>query len=173
MLQLMTTGSSNRLISRPPETRKTGRRGRGPRGFDRRESFYSAYSRIDRLSTTGHPPWVPFFRAPAPSYGHHPVLLPRALDSLARRHPQAPDDRGARLPRVDDVVDQVVVGGDVGDDDLPHRRPRHRVEHLCAMADDPGVLDLGADHEPGHVLEEDQWDVEGVAEVHEPGRLVG
>ena len=41
------------------------------------------------------------------------------------------------------------------------------------MADDPGVLDLRADHEAGHVLEEDERDVEGVAEVDEARRLVG
>ena len=70
-----------------------------------------------------------------------------------------------------------VVAGAVGladhDGDLRHRRPRDRVEHLRPVADDPGVLDLRADHEAGHVLEEDQRDREGVAEVDEAGRLVG
>ena len=41
------------------------------------------------------------------------------------------------------------------------------------MADDPRVLDLRADHEAGHVLQEDERDVEGVAEVDEARRLVG
>src|SRR3954452_6787829 len=80
MEQLMTTGSSNRLMSLPPVARKTARG----------------------------------------SYGHHPVLLPRALHPLVGRHPQAADDHRTGLARIDDVVDQVVVGGDVGVDDLPH-----------------------------------------------------
>ena len=70
-----------------------------------------------------------------------------------------------------------VVAGAVGladhDGHLRHRRPRDRVEHLRPVADDPGVLDLRADHEPGHVLEEDERDREGVAEVDEARRLVG
>ena len=41
------------------------------------------------------------------------------------------------------------------------------------MADDALALDLGADHEPGHVGQEHQRDVEGVAAPHEAGRLVG
>ncbi len=41
------------------------------------------------------------------------------------------------------------------------------------MADDPFGLDLGADHEAGHVLDEHQRDPERVAEVHETGGLVG
>ena len=41
------------------------------------------------------------------------------------------------------------------------------------MADDPAVLLAGAGQEPGHVLEDDQGDVEGVAEPHEARSLVG
>ncbi len=41
------------------------------------------------------------------------------------------------------------------------------------MADDPLALDPGADHEAGHVGEEEQRHVEGVAGLDEAGRLVG
>ncbi len=41
------------------------------------------------------------------------------------------------------------------------------------MADDALLLDTAADQEPGHVHQEDQRDVERVAQPHEPGRLVG
>src|SRR3954469_25634432 len=103
--QLMTTGSSKRLMRAPPRARKTPHPGRG----------------------RGRPPSVPVVRGPPRSYRHHPVLLPGPLDALARRHPQAADDGGAGLARVDDVVDQVVVGSDVGVDHLPalgeHRLP--------------------------------------------------
>ncbi len=41
------------------------------------------------------------------------------------------------------------------------------------MADDPGPLHLGADHEPGHVGKKEDGDVVGVAHEDEAGRLVG
>ena len=59
-----------------------------------------------------------------------------------------------------------------------HRQLRHgRLgdggDHLGARADDALALDLGADHEAGHVGQEQQRDVEGVAGPDEAGRLVG
>src|SRR4051812_12942892 len=100
--QLMTTGSSKRLISLPPVIRKTAHRGPGSAGLwavRGRKRSYSAYTRISRSSASGRPPSVPVFEPPPPSYRHHPVLLPWALDALARGHSQAADDRGARLAR--------------------------------------------------------------------------
>jgi hypothetical protein len=47
------------------------------------------------------------------------------------------------------------------------------VEHLGAVADDARVLDLGADHEARHVLQEHQRDVERVADLDEVRGLVG
>ena len=41
------------------------------------------------------------------------------------------------------------------------------------MADDPLALDRGADHEAGHVGEEEKRNVEGVTEQDEAGALVG
>ena len=46
-------------------------------------------------------------------------------------------------------------------------------DHLGPVADDALGLDGGADHEAGHVGEEHERDVEGVAQPDEPGRLVG
>ena len=70
-----------------------------------------------------------------------------------------------------------VVAGAVGlaqhDGDLRHGRVGGGVEHLGAVADDPGLLDLGPDHEPGHVHQVHERDPVGVAQVDEPGRLVG
>ena len=57
--------------------------------------------------------------------------------------------------------------------DLRHRRRADGADHLRAVADDPLALDRLADHEAGHVGEEQQRDVEGVAGVDEAGRLVG
>src|SRR5215208_3068879 len=133
--QLMTTGSSKRLIWGPPMTRKTAHPGSesGPMAFyapyrwikrrspehRRRAASFEPYrwkicrSLGRRPGTPGPLPSVPVVREPHRSYGHHAMLLPRALDALARGHPQAADDRGACLARIDDVVDQVVVGGDV------------------------------------------------------------
>jgi hypothetical protein len=70
-----------------------------------------------------------------------------------------------------------VVAGAVGlaqhDGDLRHGRVGDRVEHLRAVADDAAGLDLRADHEAGHVHEEDERDAERVAQVDEPRDLVG
>src|SRR6266852_5362879 len=174
---------------------------------------------------------------PTGSYGHDPVLLPRALHLLGRGHLERPDDHGPRLAGVDDVVDEgaarrdvwvderaelldpprallVGIGGGrdlLAEDDIgaalgPHdgdlgRGPGHdevrliglaahdevpraigladhhghlghrgladRIEHLGAVADDALLLDLGADHEARHVLQEDERDVEGVAQHDE------
>jgi hypothetical protein len=41
------------------------------------------------------------------------------------------------------------------------------------VADDARLLDLGPDHEPGHVHQEEQRDAVGVAQVDEARRLVG
>ena len=87
-----------------------------------------------------------------------------------------------RRPR-DDQVGLVraaahhVVAGAVGlaqhDRDLRDGGVRGRVQHLRAVADDPRLLDLGPDHEPGDVHQVDERDAERVAEVDEPRRLVG
>ncbi len=65
------------------------------------------------------------------------------------------------------------VGLPDDDRDLRDGRARDGVEHLRAVADDAGLLDLRADHEAGHVLEEEQRDTERVAQVDEARRLVG
>ena len=63
--------------------------------------------------------------------------------------------------------------GLAGDDlDPRHRRLAVGVEQLGPVADDAAVLLVGAGHEPGHVDEGDQRDVEGVAGAHEAGRLL-
>ncbi len=41
------------------------------------------------------------------------------------------------------------------------------------MADDALPFHLGPDHEPGDIGQEEEWDIEGVAEPDEPGALVG
>ncbi len=40
------------------------------------------------------------------------------------------------------------------------------------MADDPALLNLAADHEAGHVLQEQEWNPKGVAEVYKARCLV-
>ena len=57
--------------------------------------------------------------------------------------------------------------------DLRHGRFGDGADHLRPVADDPVALDRGADHEAGHVGEEEQRHVEGVAGLDEAGRLVG
>ena len=57
--------------------------------------------------------------------------------------------------------------------ELRHGRLGDGADHLRPVADDALALDVGADHEPGHVGEEEQRDVEGVAGHDEAGRLVG
>ena len=49
----------------------------------------------------------------------------------------------------------------------------HRGEHLGPVPDDPLRFDLAPDHESGYVGEEQQRDVEGIAQPHEACRLVG
>ena len=56
--------------------------------------------------------------------------------------------------------------------DLRHGRLGDGADHLRAVADDPLALDLGADHEAGHVGEEQQRDVERVAGPDEARALV-
>src|SRR2546426_11038036 len=56
---------------------------------------------------------------------------------------------------------------------LGHRGLAYRIEHLGAVPDDAGALDLAADHEAGHVLEEHQRNAERVAQHDEARGLVG
>src|SRR5258708_20685826 len=46
-------------------------------------------------------------------------------------------------------------------------------DHLRAVPDDSSPLDIGADHEAGHVGKEQKWNLEGVAQPDESRRLVG
>ena len=57
--------------------------------------------------------------------------------------------------------------------ELRHGRFGDGADHLRPVADDPLALDRGADHEAGHVGEEEQRHVEGVAGLDEARRLVG
>ena len=57
--------------------------------------------------------------------------------------------------------------------ELRHGRLGDGADHLRPVADDPLALDRGADHEAGHVGEEEQRQVEGVAGLDEARRLVG
>ena len=52
---------------------------------------------------------------------------------------------------------------------LGHGRLGEGVEQLGAVADDAVVLLLGPGQEAGHIVEDDQRDVEGVAEADEAG----
>ena len=106
------------------------------------------------------------------------LFAERDLDHALRAHHA---DLRAR-PRHDQVrliraAVHHVVAGAVGlardHRDLRHRRVGDRVEHLGAVADDAFGLDLRADHEAGHVLDEHQRDRERVAQVHEARGLVG
>jgi hypothetical protein len=56
--------------------------------------------------------------------------------------------------------------------DLRHRCLRESRDHLCAMTDDALAFDSGADHEPGHVGQEEQRDVERITARDEARRLV-
>ena len=98
----------------------------------------------------------------------------RALGAHHRDLGARPGDDQVRLVG---LAAHHVVAGAVGladhHGDLRHRRARDRVEHLRAVADDAGLLDLRADHEARHVLQEEQRDAEGVAEVDEARGLVG
>ena len=57
--------------------------------------------------------------------------------------------------------------------DLGHGGLGDGRDHLGPVADDALALDLGADHEAGHVGQEHQRQVEGVAQPDEAGALVG
>jgi len=59
-----------------------------------------------------------------------------------------------------------------------HRHPRHLDagrcnEHPAEVSHLGGLLRIGSHHEPGGVAEAHDRQVEGVAQLHEPGRLVG
>src|SRR5918996_2645141 len=119
-------------------------------------------------------------RRSARSHRHHTMLLPRPRDPLRLRHLERPDHRGARLARVDHVVDQRVPGGDVGVDG-----PADALDHLGArgvrvlgrldlLAEDDVDRALGAHHGdlgrgPGH----DQVGLVRLAAHHVVARPVG
>ena len=46
-------------------------------------------------------------------------------------------------------------------------------EEPAAVSHQRRLLDLGSDHHPRRVAEHEDWDVEGVAELHEARGLVG
>ncbi len=46
-------------------------------------------------------------------------------------------------------------------------------EHAAAVPHEGGLLDFGTDHHPGRVAEEEDREVERVAQLHEPRGLVG
>src|ERR1041385_5984730 len=74
------------------------------------------------------------------SFGYDAVALPESLDPLALGLLQGAADRGARLARVDHVVDHVVAGGDVDVDDLAVGRDQLGLLGLGVL----GFLDLFA-----------------------------
>ncbi len=102
-------------------------------------------------------------------------------DGVDRRLGTHHGDRGARqgdaAVGLEGRPGHRVEAGAVGLADH-HRELRHGrfgdgADHLRAVADDPLALDRGADHEAGHVGEEQQRQVEGVAGLDEARRLVG
>src|SRR5215218_6668259 len=89
---------------------------------------------------------------------HHRDLTRRPRDVNV-----GPDVLGAH-----DVVGPTV--GLPGDDGhLGHRRLRKSVEQLGPMTNDPAPLLIRARHEPWHVDERKEGDIESVAETDEPG----
>src|SRR3972149_3262322 len=79
---------------------------------------------------------------------------------------------GAAMPTMPPAGHDVVAGAvalahDAGQ--LGHGGRGHDVQHLGAVADDTAVLHLRTDHEAGHVHEEHQRQVEGVADLDEGG----
>ena len=54
-----------------------------------------------------------------------------------------------------------------------HGQVRAGDEQAAAVAHQPGLLDLGADHDAGRVAQNEERDVEGVAQLHEARGLVG
>src|SRR5215213_217191 len=111
---VITTGSSKRLMWPPCVPLACVGEARGVRGLAGKGGGSSARG-------------APHGR----SYRHHPMPLPRPVDALGRRHLQSADHHGARLARVDDVVDHRVPRGDVGVDDL------------AELADQLGALGVG------------------------------
>jgi hypothetical protein len=100
--------------------------------------------------------------------------LDRSLGAHHRDLGRRPGDDQVRLVRAaaHDVVARAVrLAHDDGE--LGDRRVGGREQHLGAVADDPRLLDPGADHEPGHVDEVHERDPERVAEVDEARGLVG
>ncbi len=102
-------------------------------------------------------------------------------DGVDRRLRAHHGDRGARQGdaavglegRPGHRVEARPVGLADDDGELRHGRFGDGADHLRAVADDPLALDRGADHEAGHVGEEEQRHVEGVAGLDEARRLVG
>ncbi len=114
-----------------------------------------------------------------------PVLLEDSLQAPAVHGPDAGVGRheahvGGR-PRHQQVgVDRPSAEGDVtatvglahDDSQLRHSRPRQPLDDALIARQDPAAFGVGADHQTGHVLEEHEREVEGVAQVDER-RLLG
>src|SRR2546422_2400713 len=49
----------------------------------------------------------------------------------------------------------------------------HRLHEACPRTDDPGVLRISADHEPRHILHEQEGDPFAVGVLDEVGHLLG
>jgi len=95
------------------------------------------------------------FRPHHRDLGGRPRVVHVAADMLRRHHA---------------VGSAVRLSGD--DDGRGNRRLREGVQQLRTVADDPVVLLIGSRHEPGHVLEGEDGDVERVAEADESGALL-
>src|SRR5213078_3807677 len=87
----------------------------------------------------------------------------------------------ARRPRDDEIgVESLPRHGVVAgarcvihrEHQLRHGGRRHRFDEPRSGANDPGVLRLGADHEPGHVLNEEEGQALAVGIVDEVGHLL-
>ena len=79
-----------------------------------------------------------------------------------------PGEQEARVEAA--AAHAVVAGAERAADDhrqARHARSRHRVHELRAVAGDAAALGLGADHEAGDVLQEQQRDVALVAQLDE------
>src|SRR5438874_2386154 len=79
---------------------------------------------------------------------------------------------GADVLRAHHAV-SAAVGLARDDRELGHCRLAERVEELGSVPDDPAIFLRGARQESRDVDKGDERDVEGVAEAHEPRRLVG
>src|SRR5947207_13270441 len=60
-----------------------------------------------------------------------------------------------------------------GEHQLRHRRRRHRLHEARSRTDDARVLRFGADHEPRHVLDEQERDPLPVGVLDEVSHLLG